>query len=1209
MMKTFKKIGVCGVSLILLMVSGYLYLFQNRYLVFDDISYVSVGEDVIQYRYDTINGYVGLDITLNTLKANDSSVATIASNTKKLQEAMNKVSDAGGGTVYLPSGTFYFGRGGMNSKSDQEDFAIKCRNNVHLKGAGTDENSSSYTVLKPVYDNPSGSGGMDMFYFNNYKDTGFGASSVNTSTVKDVSYIDNDGNTVTWKNQTVYLVNADFSDFVIDGDNARGGIATAGGTYRTDGKGFMINLFMDCDWDNVVVKNVDATGFGVDCPINSTIKNCKAINCGKAATSTDGGASGFGIGTGFSNNESLVIDNCIALNNKKYGFFFEHQARFSAVNYLATKSTGFVVSNSIAGGNLYDFGGLKSYDVTYENNKSVSNNSTYKVSGLATKNTSAGTYKYSTISFTSGKLKLNIVKQPIDFSSYSVNSFVTNTNIYSMLTDVNSNYTNEVKWAVNSGIIPVSSASTFGSNTAVTRWDVVQALFAYKGYPGSVVADSTSNMDRTKYKNLISSIGYSDLSGASYQDELDAVVWAYNNGIISKDTKFYPENNCSRAMLVTMLYRLAGSPSVSGTVPFTDVSEGKWYYNAVVWGYNKGIIKGTAGSTFAPDDNVTKIQLAIFLYRFKTSGSNSYTIKYNLNGGSASNIATYTSSTSYTLKNPTKIGFIFTGWTGSNGTTPSKSVTIKSGTTGNLTYTANWSPNLTNIFVKSMPSKTVYKVGDTLDLTGLVIGAKYGDNNIKEITGYTVTPKTLSTDGTQEITVSYGGLTTSFNVTVNKVDVSKISISSKPSKLNYYVGDIIDTTGLVLKVTYSDDSSKNISSGFTVSPTTLNTSGTQKITVKYGEKSTSYSVDVNEVSLSAIEIKTMPSRTTYFEGEIIDTSGLILLAKYDNGTTKEITAGYSVDVSRANKVGSQTVTITYKKKTTTFKVDVKEVSISSIRVKELPKQINYFVGDVFSSNGLTLGVFMNSSYEEEVNSGYSLSIDEGYKFTSKGSIEVKVNYKDFTTSFTINVYDYKEEVLTITNRPDKTIFVVGEEFTTEGLILEVVSGNGDRKTISDGYTLSFAEGKVLENAGVHNITITYNDKSVVYTIVTKKVTKIIINDMAVKNSYKVGDTIDTSNLIVICEYSDGVKEELTSEYRVEVEGGNTFTSAGNKVVTIKYGDVESQYIVSVEDSSKSSSPNLIYLVIIAFIVGGIIAFLGLKDRFFNKKVTAGRLFK
>lgn len=1203
MVRNFTRYFIVIFCVLALTFSGYLYIYSNENILDLENAY-SLGSDIVQYRYDTVNGYVGLDITLNSLTANSSNASVAAENTKKLQDAINKVSEAGGGTVYLPSGTFYFGRGGMNSKSDQEDFAIKCRNNVHLKGAGTNENSSSYTVLKPLYNNPTGSGGMDMFYFNNYKDTGFGGAGITTSTVKDVSHIDASGNIVTWKNQTVYLINADFSDFVIDGDSARGGIASQGGTYRTDGKGFMINLFADCDWNNVVVKNVDATGFGVDCPINSTITNCKAINCGKAATKSDGGASGFGIGTGYSNEESLEITNCIALNNKKFGYFFEHQSRFSAVNYKATTSKGFVVSNSIAGGNLYDYGGLKSYDVSYENNKVVSNNSTYAVSGLKATNTSSSG-GYTALTFSNGKVKLNTVKQPIYFSNYSTNSLAYNTDVYSMLTDVSS-YKTEVKWAVNSGIIPVSSATSFSGNTKVSRFDVVNSLFAYKGRPGTVSNTSGSN-DRKNALATIQSIGYTDLPSATYQDDLDGVIWAYNNGLVSKSANFYPTRDCSRAELITMLYRMAGSPSVSGTTSFSDVKSGSWYYNAVLWGTKIGIVKGTENGTFDPNGSVTKLQLAIFLYRYMTLSGTQFNIKYNVIGGSASNSVSYNVNSTYKLNNPTRSGYTFLGWTGSNGNTPSKTVTISKGTTGNLSYTAKWSPNLTNVFIKQMPNKTVYKVGDNLDLTGLVVGAKYGDNNIKEVSDYSVSVLTLNTAGTQTITVTYGGLSTTFNVTVNKVSVSKISVSAKPKKLIYYVNDDVDTTGLSLKVTYSDGSTETIYKGFTVNPSKLSKLGTQNITVKYGGKTTTYSVTVNNISLSKLEIKSKPQKVNYFKDEYLDTTGLVLLATYSNGTTKEITSGYDVSINKLEKVGNQSVTVKYGNKSCSFDVVVNEEKLVGIKVKELPNQTNYLVGDKFSSKGLTIVGIMNSSYEENIDSSYSLSLKDNEKLNSSGEITVTVKYKDFNTSFNIDVKEPIPETIIVTNNPTQTTYVVGEEFNAKGLVVEYINKDGSTTSVKD-YSLSIENGNVLDTEGNHNIVVSYNGKETVFAVNVVKVVTLTVNDIDLKKEYKIGEKFDSKGLVVIAEYSNGIRQELSNQYELEVEGGNKFTSSGNKVINIKYGDVQTSITVLVNDQKVFNYMNLLYIVGGIVLLGVVIT--AIKNMLTpRRKVIPGSLFK
>ena len=1158
----------------------------------------------IKYRYDANGGYVGLDITLNTLKTGE---AAAAQNTIELQNAMNKVSDAGGGNIYLPSGTYYFGPGGYNSTTDKEDFAIKCRNNVHLRGRGTDENSANHTILKPLYDQPYANGGMDMFYFNNYKDSGFKSVYYTPASTETVSYINNNGKTVTWSNQTIYLINADFSDFIIDGDSARGGIATAGGKYRTDGKGFMINLFSDCDWNNVVVKNVDATGFGVDCPINSTIKNCKAINCGKAATQADGGASGFGIGTGYSNDESLVIENSIAINNKKFGFFFEHQAKFNDMHYKATTSKGFVVTNSVAGGNMYDFGGLKSYDTTYENNVSVSNQGNYNIPGLKATNTQPGKYQYSYITFTKGNINLNKVTQPIYFSEYSSNSFAVNTKVYGGLKDITSNE-EEIKWAVDSGIIPVKNATQFGIKDSVSRLDTLKAIYAYTGreYPISNVGRVT---ERANYKKQISQIGFTDLNSEKYQDELDNIVWAYNKSIISKDTKFNPETPCTRAQLVTMLYRMEGSPSVIGKNPFIDVKTGSYYYNAVIWGYNKGIIKGTTSNQFSPNDNLTKQQLAVFLYRYKNVSSRQFKLKVNNIGGVGYNPSTYTRTGNIKLNNPTRTGYTFLGWTGSNGVTPNQNITIKSGTTGNISYTANWTPNLINLFIKQEASIKEYKVGAKLDTKGLIVGAKFGDNNIFEVPNYEISPKVLDKVGTQTITIKYGGLSTSYNVKVTDKKINKISIARKPDNVDYYVGDKIDTTGLELKVLYDDGTSNIVKSGYTVSPTTITKPGTTKVIIKYNGITTSYEVNAKDIQVESIKIKTYPVKTAYYVGEYLETEGLVLSVAYSNGVVKNIDSDYTVNVKKITEPGEQYVTVKYKEKTTKYKITSKKDTITGMIISEVPKKISYFIGEKFDSSGLKIAIMRSSGYKEIINSGYKISIKEGYAFKEKGLFEVKVTYGEYTDKFNLKIYDEKDKILSIIKRPNKTNYVVGEKFTTEGMVIELVSPDGKHIKIDD-YKVSLIEGGILTEIGPKKVTVTYKEYSTDFDITVGKVVSLQVNKVSIKHMYKMGEKFDIEDIAVIAQYEDGVKEKLDKQYKVEVEGGNTFTTPGEKLVTVTYGDASTSFRITVDDSYVSNKPNYIIFVIIGTIfvllITGLVVYVSKKDKQNNQKVIRNK---
>lgn len=99
----------------------------------------------------------------------------------------------------------------------------------------------------------------------------------------------------------------------------------------------------------------------------------------------------------------------------------------------------------------------------------------------------------------------------------------------------------------------------------------------------------------------------------------DAVIWAVNNGITSgsgADT-FAPDRACTRAEMVTFLWRAAGTPEpVSGNNPFTDVTETDYFYKAVLWAVENGITKGTSETTFSPNDTCTRGQTVTFLYRY-----------------------------------------------------------------------------------------------------------------------------------------------------------------------------------------------------------------------------------------------------------------------------------------------------------------------------------------------------------------------------------------------------------------------------------------------------------------------------------------------------------------------------------------------------------------------------------------------------------------
>lgn len=111
-------------------------------------------------------------------------------------------------------------------------------------------------------------------------------------------------------------------------------------------------------------------------------------------------------------------------------------------------------------------------------------------------------------------------------------------------------------------------------------------------------------------------IGFSDVEEKAWY--FDSVMYAVNNGLFNglSETTFGPNETMTRAMLVTVLYRLEGQPGVSGGASFKDVPQNTWYTKAVKWAADHKIVNGMGNDRFAPNDNVTREQMASILYRY-----------------------------------------------------------------------------------------------------------------------------------------------------------------------------------------------------------------------------------------------------------------------------------------------------------------------------------------------------------------------------------------------------------------------------------------------------------------------------------------------------------------------------------------------------------------------------------------------------------------
>ena len=159
-------------------------------------------------------------------------------------------------------------------------------------------------------------------------------------------------------------------------------------------------------------------------------------------------------------------------------------------------------------------------------------------------------------------------------------------------------YFDAVQWAVKNGITNGTGKNTFSPNSVCSRYQIVMFLWRAAGQPEAKAA-----------------VSFADVKPGDIFYE--AVQWAVERGITkgTSSTSFSPFAPCTRGQIVTFLYRSAGSPKVSGACNFSDVSSGSFCHDAVIWASSEGITNGTSAGRFSPNEGCTRAQVVTFLYR------------------------------------------------------------------------------------------------------------------------------------------------------------------------------------------------------------------------------------------------------------------------------------------------------------------------------------------------------------------------------------------------------------------------------------------------------------------------------------------------------------------------------------------------------------------------------------------------------------------
>ncbi len=223
-------------------------------------------------------------------------------------------------------------------------------------------------------------------------------------------------------------------------------------------------------------------------------------------------------------------------------------------------------------------------------------------------------------------------------------------------------------------------------------------------------------------------------------------------------------------------------------------------------------------------------------------------------------------------------------------------------------------------------------------------------------------------------------------------------------------------------------------------------------------------VDENPVVIKSLIIESLPDKTTYVEGQAIDTTGLVVKLEFEDGTTEAIT---DYDIVYDNSVtGEQDVTVSFGNVTAFFKVTFTAKNLVSIAVTKMPDKTTYVIGDTFDRTGMVVTATYDNGITEEV-TGYTVSTLP----QNVGKKNLMVLFGGKRVIIQVTVIEKKADSMTVID-PEKFEYVLGDEFDPTGMVVTVTFNNGAVEEVTD-YTI---EG-FGDFTGVGYITLKYENLS------------------------------------------------------------------------------------------------------------------------------------